>query len=151
MARRSRSPESSASSEEVTSMPQHEDSVTENPTIEHGGTEDPTPPVAYPHEVSPSEQSDPHDDSELEVDPDEHQESPHEVPPGTPEVPQVEPPSWTIDPNATPLEKFSSYKVPHVDDFGSNGGLMLGEFCVKCATPAQYPILDKWLLDCALD
>lgn len=130
-------------------MPQHEDSVTENPVVEHGGTEDPTPPVAYPHEVSPSEQSNPHDDTE--IDPEQHQESPHEVPPGTPEVPPAEPPSWTIDPNATPLEKFSSYKVPHVDDFGSNGGLMLGEFCVKCATPAQYPILDKWLLDCALD
>ena len=73
---------------------------------------------------------------------------------GNNQVPQPEPPnppSWNIDPNATPLNKFISYKVPHIDDYGLNGGLMLGEFCVKCLTPAQYPILDKWLLDCALD
>ena len=64
---------------------------------------------------------------------------------------QQSPPSWIIDPNATPLEKFISFKVPHHDDYGLNGCLMMGEFCFKCTTPAQYPYLDKLLLDCAVD
>ena len=151
MAKRDKTPDSSSSKERMELV---QSNNTEN---EIGAPDTVSTPMESP---SPSLQQN-NEDNNLtpplpnreggEPDPQEEGEGNNQVPQPEPPNPPIDPPSWTIDPNATPLNKFISYKVPHIDDYGLNGGLMLGEFCIKCPTPAQYPILDKWLLDCALD
>lgn len=149
--------ESSPSENPAPNMPihtpedNHEPSPSEKETLDFGKTdehESPLPERPKDDEViNPNEYLDPYlpvadpnagDNDEPTV------ELPQPVPP-------ADSPSWIIDPNATPLEKFISFKVPHHDDYGLNGCLMMGEFCFKCTTPAQYPYLDKLLLDCAVD